>query len=111
MLELPPENLYIIRDPKNFLSDMRDDVKLLHDNRRYLSLTTMIMCCLDALAAGSGDADKGKFQKYVTKNFPDLCAALKSAASEAHGRESNVTITASPKRFCVGVRPTTPGAM
>jgi hypothetical protein len=60
--KLPPENFYNIRDPKHFYAAMRADVELLLANRRYLSLTTMIVCCLDALAADRGAATRGKFE-------------------------------------------------
>jgi hypothetical protein len=83
MQEIALENLYIVRDPKNFLPDMRKDVEVLLTNRRYLSLTTIIVLCLDALAAGSGEPKKSKFENFVTKHFPDLCTALELAASQA----------------------------
>jgi hypothetical protein len=81
--ELSPESLYIITDPKNFHADMRKDVELLLANRRYLSLTTIIVLCLDALAAGSGKAERPKFESFVSQHFPDLCEALESAALQA----------------------------
>jgi hypothetical protein len=81
--KLSPESLYLISDPKNFLADMRRDVELLRAHRRYLSLTTIIVLCLDALAAGSGRAERPKFEKFVSQHFPDLCAALESAALQA----------------------------
>lgn len=55
---------------------MRSDVKLLVEHRAYLSLTTIIVCCLDALAAGPGRATKPKFKRFVTSHFPELCADL-----------------------------------
>jgi hypothetical protein len=73
---LPPESLYRIREPRNFYAAMRSDVKLLHSHRAYVSLTTIIVCCLDALAAGSGRASRGKFETFVEKHFPGLCHAL-----------------------------------
>jgi hypothetical protein len=76
--KLSPEGFYKIRDPKNFHAAMRADVELLLSKRAYLSLTTVIMCCLDALAAGSGRATRGKFERFVTKHFHDLCTALES---------------------------------
>jgi hypothetical protein len=71
-----PPDLYHIRAPENFHAAMRDDVKLLLENKRYLALTTVIMCCLDALAAGPGDAEPGKFERFMNKHFPDLCSLL-----------------------------------
>jgi hypothetical protein len=73
-----PKDVYHIRAPENFYAAMRDDVELLLKNKRYLSLTTVIMCCLDALAADSGDADPGKFERFMEKHFPDLCSLLDS---------------------------------
>jgi|SRR5882724_4630884 len=71
-----PKDVYRIRAPKNFYAAMRDDVELLLQNKRYLALTTVIMCCVDALAADSGDADRGKFERFMKKHFPDLCTLL-----------------------------------
>src|SRR5437016_8451910 len=81
------KDVYHIRDPKNFYAAMRDDVELLLKNKRYLALTTVIMCCLDALSAGSGDADRGKFERFIKKHFPDLCSLLDSVWP---GRGANV---------------------
>jgi hypothetical protein len=77
--KLSVETFYRIRDPKNFCAAMRADVKLLSSNRAYLSLTTVVVCCLDALAAGPGEATRGKFESFVTQHLPDLCAALEAA--------------------------------
>jgi hypothetical protein len=73
-----PPDVYHIRDPKHFHAAMHDDVKLLLESKRYLALTTVVMCCLDALAAGPGDAGSRTFETYVEKHFPDLCAPLNS---------------------------------
>jgi hypothetical protein len=80
-----PADVYHIRDPKHFHAAMRDDVKLLLENKRYLALTTVIMCCLDALAAGPSRADSRTFEIYVEKHFPDLCALLNSVWSGRRG--------------------------
>jgi hypothetical protein len=77
--KLPPETYYRIRDPQNFYHAMRSDVTLLQSHKSYLSLTTVIVCCLDALAAGSGKATRPKFEAFVTKHLPDLCTAVEKA--------------------------------
>jgi hypothetical protein len=77
--KIPSKDVYLIRDPRNFHDAMRSDIKLLHDNRAYVSMTTIIMCCLDALAAGPGKATRGKFEAFVLKHFSDLCHALSTA--------------------------------
>jgi hypothetical protein len=77
--KLPAETFYRIRTPRNFHAAMRSDVKLLTKHRAYLSLTTVVVCCLDALAAGSGKATRGKFKAFVTRRFPDLCGDLERA--------------------------------
>ena len=64
---------------------MRDDVELLLSKRAYLSLTTVIMCCLDALAAGAGKATRGKFESFVEKHFYGLCTALESVCPGRKG--------------------------
>ncbi len=83
--KLSPEGFYHIRDPKNFHPAMRADVGLLLSKRAYLSLTTVIMCCLDALAADSGKATRRKFESFVGKHFPELCTALESACPGRKG--------------------------
>ena len=83
--KLPQESLYRIRDPKNFHAAMRADVELLLSNRRYVTLTTAIVCCLDALAAGSGQATSGKFQSFVEKHFRGLCKDLEAVCPGRKG--------------------------
>src|SRR2546430_10749891 len=79
--KLSPEGFYQIRDPKNFHAAMRADVELLLSKRAYLSLTTVIVCCLDALAAGSGKATRGKFESFVTKHLDRKSTRLNSSHS------------------------------
>jgi len=55
---------------------MRDDIKLLFSNKRYVSMTTLIVCCMDALAGYPGKADKRKFVSFVSTHFRDLDAEL-----------------------------------
>ena len=43
------------------------------------------MCCIDALAAGSGDSSRGKFQAFVSQHFPELIVALKTAGTGGNG--------------------------
>ena len=82
-----PKNVYRIRAPGNFYVAMRADVKLLLENKRYIALTTVIMCCLDALAADPGDAGRGKFGRFMKKHFPDLCTALDSVCPGRKGAD------------------------
>ena len=74
--QLLATTFYRVRDPKNFYKAMRRDVALLLEHRAYLSLTTVIVCCLDALAAGSGKASRRQFEAFVVQHFPELCADL-----------------------------------
>ena len=76
MKKLSRASFYRVHDPKNLYVAMKNDVELLLGKRAYLSLTTVIMCCIDALAAGSGKATYGKFETFVKKHFADLCSAL-----------------------------------
>jgi hypothetical protein len=73
---------------KTLYSAMRRDVALLRDNKCYVSLTTVIVCCLDALAAGSGYANRAKFQNFVTQHFSELCKALEKAHPGNAGAET-----------------------
>lgn len=82
---LPSNDCYQIRDPKNFHTAMRDDVELLRSSRAYVSMTTVIMCCLDALAAESGKATRGKFEAFVLKHFHGLCRELSAACPDKKG--------------------------
>ncbi len=83
--KLPVNTYYRIRDPKNLYAAMRADVALLLTNRAYLSLTTVILCCLDALAAGTGKATPGKFKSFVTQHFSNLCVALEAVCPGEKG--------------------------
>jgi hypothetical protein len=85
VIKLPASTFYKIRDPKNFNTAIRDDVELLRTNRAYVSMTTVIMCCIDALAAGNGDATRVKFEAYVRRNFPGLCRQLETASRKHNG--------------------------
>lgn len=85
VLKLPADSFYKIRDPQNFKAAIRADVELLHSHRACLSLTTIIMCCIDALAAGTGNTTRGKFEAYVSRNFPDLCRELQSVSANRRG--------------------------
>ncbi len=84
---LPKEDFYRIRAPEHFFAAMRADVRLLAKHRAYLALSTVIMCCLDALAAGSGEATRGKFTEFVKRHFPDLCRSLGAACPGKIGSE------------------------
>jgi hypothetical protein len=87
--KIPADKFYRIRDPKNFYAAMRSDIELLHKHRAYLSLTTVIFCCLDALAAGSGKASSGKFATFVSKHFPDLIVDIEQAC---HGKKGTAIL-------------------
>src|SRR5262245_47778453 len=87
VVKLPAQDFYRVRDPKHFHHAMRHDVELLLSNRAYLSLTTVIVCSLDALAAGSGEATRGKFVHFVEKHFPDLCTELGKVCPGSKGGE------------------------
>ena len=83
--KIPPDKFYRIRSPTNFYSAISSDVELLHASQAYVSMTTVILCCLDALAAGSGKATRGKFEKFVERYFPDLCHALSAICNDKKG--------------------------
>lgn len=85
LIKLPAGAFYKISDPQNFRAAIRADVELLRANRAYLSLTTIIMCCIDALAAKSGNATRGKFEAYARQNFSDLCHELETASGNSNG--------------------------
>jgi hypothetical protein len=52
-------------------------------NRAYLSLTTVIMCCIDGLAADPWNA--GKFEAYLRQNLAELCCELEIACANRNG--------------------------
>lgn|ERR1700687_3170006 len=85
MRKLQKASFYKVHDPKNIHAAMKKDVELLLSNRVYLSLSTVIMCCIDALAAGTGNATYGKFEKFVKQHFPDLCSALDQLCPKEKG--------------------------
>ncbi len=87
--KLPLGAFHDIRKPENRLATMRRDVNLLRDNDAYTTCTTVVLCYLDALAAGRGKATSGKFEAFVKRHFPELCSELKSVVP---GRRSGEKI-------------------
>lgn len=79
--------IYSIKDPGNFYPTIRREVQLLYDNRCYTTCTVVIMCCLDAFAAGKGEAGRGKFEPFVQKNFLALCNCLDGTVPGKTGAE------------------------
>ena len=73
---LPSTAYYSIRDPQNYYRDMREDVEVLRANKRFTACVLVILSCLDAIAAGKGDATNGKFKSFATTEFPELCKGL-----------------------------------
>ena len=84
---IPADDWYSVRDPKHFYAAMRSDVQLLLTHRAYLSLTTIIFCCIDAIAAGSGKATRDKFGSFVARHFPDLLGEIERASPGRKGTE------------------------
>lgn len=78
---------YSINAPEHFYAVMRHDVALLRDQGSYETCTTVILCCIDALAAGSGHAHPNKFRAFVKKHFPTLCAELDGAVPGKSGAD------------------------
>src|SRR4030067_1847261 len=87
--KIPIGAFFDIGKVENRLSTMRRDVELLRDNAAYTTCTTVILCYLDALAAGKGRATSGKFEAFVKQHFPELCADLGRATL---GRRSGAKI-------------------
>jgi hypothetical protein len=84
-IKLAPESFRRFKDPKNLYATMRHDIQHLLKSQMYLSLTTVIVCWIDALAAGPGEATRGKFNAFVREYFPDLCAALEKISPGKDG--------------------------
>lgn len=82
---IPADKLHRIRDPKNFIRQMIEDVELLHSHRASMSLSTVIVCCIDALAAGNGKASRGKFEAFIERHFKALCDELRAASRARSG--------------------------
>ena len=86
--QIPNVQFYNIHDQNNFYNAMRKDVQLLLDNKAYLSLATVVVCCLDALAAGSGYAGRAKFIAFVEQHFPQLCTELHATYPRRDGADT-----------------------
>ena len=82
---LPSNAHYSIRAPGNFYRDMREDVEILREHRRFSTCTTVILTSLDALAAGDGEATYGKFVELVERELPELCADLHAIVPDKAG--------------------------
>lgn len=93
--KLPKSSYFSIKAPQNFYSAMRRDVQLLRDHTSWTTCVTVVLCCIDAIAAGAGDASPGKFRKFAERHFGELCAGLagtirgKSGAEVLYGRFRN----------------------
>jgi hypothetical protein len=81
IITLPRESRYRIREPKNLYPTMRRDIQLLQKNGSYQGLATLIVCFIDTLAAGTGEANRSKFADFIMENFPCLCADLNQICS------------------------------
>ena len=78
---------YSIKAPEHLYAVMGHDVALLRDKGSYETCMTVILCCIDALAAGPGDANQRKFGAFVKKHFPTLCAELDGTVPGKSGAE------------------------
>jgi hypothetical protein len=78
---------YRIKAPEHFYAVMGRDVALLRDKGSFETCTTVILCCIDAIAAEPGDADPKKIGAFVKKHFPTLCAELDGAVPGMSGAE------------------------
>jgi hypothetical protein len=78
---------YRIKAPEHFYTVMGRDVALLRDKGSFETCTTVILCCIDAIAAEPGDADPKKFGAFVKKHFATLCAELDGAVPGMSGAE------------------------
>lgn len=67
---------------------MHHDVKLLHDKSAYVTCTLVILCCIDALAAGKGKSTRGKYEVFAKKHFPELCADLDNIVCRKSGEKA-----------------------
>ena len=83
--KLPSTAYYGIRAPGNWYRDMRQDVELLRKHDRFSTCITVILSCLDALAAGTGIASSGKFERFVKQHLPALCADLDGTVTGKSG--------------------------
>ncbi len=74
--KIPKTAFYNIKAREHYIPAMRRDVQLLREHTSWTTCMTVVLCCIDTLAAGNGDADRGKFKVFCQTHFPDLCAAL-----------------------------------
>jgi hypothetical protein len=78
---------YRIKAPEHFYTVMGHDVALLRDKGSFETCTTVIFCCIDAIAAGAGDAARSKFSNFVKKYFPTLCTELEGTVPGKSGAD------------------------
>lgn len=79
VVKLPKEAFFSTRDPANFYKGMLEDAQILWDAPSYTSCMTLLVCFIDALAAGGGGADKSKFRPFLEQHFGVLCQELEAA--------------------------------
>jgi len=76
MKTIPYNAVYRTSIPGNRYSLMRNDVELLHRKGCFTSFTALVMCYIDALASPGAKSRRGRFEKFVEKNFAELCRGL-----------------------------------
>ena len=79
VVRLPKTAIYQIKSPGTLYVGMVRDVDLLFNQPAFTSCATLIVCFIDALAAGTGKASKPKFLAFMKKYFPVLCSELAAA--------------------------------
>lgn len=79
VIKLSKQAMFRIKDPSTLYATMVRDVDLLYQAPAFTSCATLIVCFIDALAAGNGPASKKAFIDFVQTRFPVLCNELAAA--------------------------------
>lgn len=85
MKRIAKGSYFSIKAPRHFYSIMRRDVQLLRDHTSWTTCVTVVLCCIDAIAAGDGKASSGKFTKFVERHLREPCADLAGAVRGKSG--------------------------
>jgi len=85
--KLPKSAYFSIKAPRNLYPAMRRDVQLLREHTSWTTCVTVVLCCIDAIAAGAGDASPSKFKRFVERHLGALCTELTGSVRGKSGSD------------------------
>jgi hypothetical protein len=78
----------LLLDARTMYATMVRALTALHRARpssEYVAIACLISCYIDAIAAGGGRASRAKFERFVRRNFKQMCEGLSRELRVADG--------------------------